>query len=132
MTKQTKVKSTSKKNTVDTSDTGLDLREFIQWLRGLHNDCLEYGNTFKDPMKSFYIKAVNSTFFAIGLSFLLFLLMIFGSIFSMQSINDFMHSYDPMITIIIGWAASFVLLSGKKGLKPGQNEVNTGRDEINH
>lgn len=123
MAKQTKAKPKLKKNTPATPDDGFDLREFIQWLSGLHSDCLEYGNKFDEPLKSYYRNAVHSSFFALGISFLLFLLMLFGSIFSLQPITEFSHNISLLTTFVILWAASFVFQIAKKALKPGQEEV---------
>jgi len=123
VTKQNKAKTKPKKNTSATPNDGFDLREFIQWLSGLHSDCLEYGNKFDEPLKSYYRSAVHSSFFAIGISFLYFLLMLFGSIFSLQPITEFSHNISPLITFVISWATSFVFQIAKKALKPEQEEI---------
>jgi hypothetical protein len=106
--KRSTTKSNTRKNSAVNSNAEPGLKEFVHWLTELHLEIIKFADTFTEPMRSLIINAADSTLFAIFISFLLFMLMIFGSVFSLQPITIFTHNIDPIITFVILWAASFL------------------------
>jgi len=86
--------------------------DFVECMRDFHKKC-KYANEFNEPWKTHFMNAVDSSFFALGLIFLLFTLQLFKSIFTLQQLNLSEYGYHSAIAGVVGGAISFIFLIAK-------------------
>jgi hypothetical protein len=113
--------SRKKKQSLNTADDGLDLIEFISWLKDLHSKSKEFADSFNEPWKTPMSNMVDGSFIAIGTMSLLFIIQLFYSIFTLNASQLFEHSYLSAQAGVVCGVTFFVVSTIRKTFRKNSN-----------
>lgn len=106
-----------KKQNSKTPNDGLDLIEFISWLKDLHSQSKEFANGFNEPWKTPMNSVVDSSFVAIAIMSFLFIIQLFYAIFTFQASHLFEYSYLSAQTGVVCGVTYFIGCTVRKTFK---------------